>query len=76
MTFLELYQQAVETPSPRQLFIQRIARATNTSLQVVEHWVYGKRVPRKGAREMIASELGIDEDILFPTHKVARVKRA
>lgn len=63
-TFRELYIST--TPLEKQEFEIRIARLCMKSLGTIRQWVYGCRNPSALCKKLIAEELNIPENELFP----------
>lgn len=50
----------------REEFITRICKLTLASRSTVNRWLNGQITPSKARRDIIAKELGIPEEELFP----------
>lgn len=74
MTFLELYQQAVDAPTPRQVFMDRVMKVTGCSYNTVKAWLYGMREPGRETKTAIAAEYGCDVEELFPEDGAEKTK--
>ena len=75
MTFQQLYEmEKAKTGGSRPLeFLQRVAVAAIVSTEAVYSWATGWRNPNKAAAKLVADELGMDVETLFPnTSKTAR----
>lgn len=64
-TFRELYNTMDNTP-PKKAFVQRIAEITMSSETTVRCWIAGIQSPIPLAQNVIARELGIPAEELFP----------
>ena len=60
-TFHDLYKEACSKPTPRQAFIQEVARLTLRSESAVELWAAGATKPNKEIQRLIAGHFGLDE---------------
>lgn len=65
-SFKECYEE-VSTMSPKKMWIQRIAQVTHRSEATVRMWLSGRQVPEVLIQEIIANELGVPVEGLFPT---------
>lgn len=65
-TFKDCYEE-VSTMSPKKMWIQRIAQVTHRSEATVRMWLSGRQVPEVLIQEIIANELGVPVEGLFPT---------
>ena len=75
MTFQQLYEmEKAKNGGSRPLeFLQRVAVAAIVSTEAVYSWATGWRNPNKAAAKLVADELGMDVETLFPnTSKTAR----
>lgn len=75
MTFQQLYEaEKMKNGGSRPLeFLQRVAVAAIVSTDTVYSWATGWRNPNKASAKLVADELGMDVDQLFPnTTKTAR----
>lgn len=75
MTFQQLYEmeKAKNGGSLPLEFLQRVAVAAIVSTDAVYSWATGWRNPNKAAAKLVADELGMDVETLFPnTSKTAR----
>jgi hypothetical protein len=75
MTFQQLYEmEKAKNGGSRPLeFLQRVAVAAIVSTDAVYSWATGWRNPNKAAAKLVADELGMDVETLFPnTSKTAR----
>ena len=52
--------------SPKKMWIQRIAQVTHRSEATVRMWLSGRQVPEELIQEIIAKELGVPVEGLFP----------
>lgn len=73
MTFRQLYdalpnRKAVKTP--KNVFIERVARATCKSTKTVRGWLAGAYRPDELSQKTLENELGISASILFPSEEV------
>ena len=64
-TFKDCYKE-VSTMSPKKMWIQRIAKVTHRSEATVRMWLSGRQVPEVLIQEIIAKELGVPVEGLFP----------
>lgn len=64
-SFKECYEE-VSTMSPKKMWIQRIAKVTHRSEATVRMWLSGRQVPEELIQEIIAKELGVPVEGLFP----------
>ena len=64
-TFKDCYEE-VSTISPKKMWIQRIAKVTHRSEATVRMWLSGRQVPEVLIQEIIAKELGVPVEGLFP----------
>lgn len=53
-------------PNEKELFIKRICELTLCNKSTVSRWLNGENTPSKSRREVIARELNIPEEELFP----------
>lgn len=65
MTFKQIYEGLDATP-PKTKFIRRIANATMKSEQTVKMWLCGRQTPDALTQSVIAKELGVQQEQLFP----------
>ncbi|MCM1221395.1 MAG: hypothetical protein NC044_05655 [Prevotella sp.] len=70
-SFIELYREKCDEPTPLQSFIDEVARVTNRSTYTVKQWASGKYVPDINARNLLAAHFNCNPDDLFPTHNNA-----
>ncbi len=66
MTLKEIYEDKKNEPSPAQVFITRLAKATCRKEQTVRQWLSGIQTPNDLVKKRISAELNIPEDELFP----------
>ena len=64
-SFKECYKE-ISTMSPKKMWIQRIAQVTRRSEATVRMWISGRQVPEELIQEIIAKELGVPVEGLFP----------
>lgn len=64
-TFRDLYQ-ALDPVPPRLAWIRRIATATMRSENAVRMWISGRQTPDPLCQQIIAKELGVPVEGLFP----------
>ncbi|MCD7962925.1 MAG: hypothetical protein LUF90_05095 [Rikenellaceae bacterium] len=64
-TFKEYYD-SLSTESPKGRFVKRIAKLTCRSEATVRMWLSGRQKPDELAKKIIAQELGIPSELLFP----------
>ena len=67
-TFKDIYRSIDPVP-PRLAFIRRIAEATMRSENAVRMWISGRQTPDPLCRQIIAKELGVPAEGLFPDKK-------
>lgn len=70
-SFMELYQEAKQKPTPAQSFIAEIAALTHRSNNTVKMWTMGKQVPDELAQSLIAEKYDVDIVTLFPKREEA-----
>ena len=71
MTFTELYEEEknkVGGARPME-WLQRVAVAAIVSVETAYQWGVGSRTPHKPAAALVARELGISAEELFPNIK-------
>lgn len=66
MTFKELYTIELRKPTAAALFVKNIAEATHRQENTVRMWLAGRQKPDELACSIIAKELGVNPDELFP----------
>lgn len=64
-TFKQIYEELDPTP-PKMRWIQRIAKATMRSELTVRMWLNGRQIPEPLVQNIIAKELGVAVEGLFP----------
>lgn len=64
-TFKEIYE-AQESVSPKTKWVQRVAKATMRSENAVRMWLNGRQTPEPLVQNIIAKELGVPVEGLFP----------
>ena len=64
-TFKQIYEELDPTP-PKTRWIQRIAKATMRSELTVRMWLNGRQIPEPLVQNIIAKELGVPVEGLFP----------
>lgn len=64
-TFREIYD-ALDPVPPKTKWVQRIAKATMRSENAVRMWLNGRQTPDPLVQSIIAKELGVPVDGLFP----------
>lgn len=67
-TFKQIYEELDPTP-PKTDWIRRIAKATMRSEMTVRMWLNGRQVPEPLVQNIIAKELGVPLEGLFPQKK-------
>lgn len=65
-TFREIYE-ALDPVPPKTKWVQRIAKATMRSENAVRMWLNGRQTPEPLVQNIIAKELGVPAEGLFPT---------
>jgi hypothetical protein len=68
-TFIELYNEAKNQPTPAQKFISDVATITHRSEVTVRMWLAGAQVPDDLAKVTIADKFGVSAEGLFPKKK-------
>lgn len=64
-TFKQIYEELDPTP-PKTRWIKRIAKVTMKSEMTVRMWLNGRQTPDLLTQNMIAMELGVSVEGLFP----------
>lgn len=64
-TFKQIYEELDPTP-PKTGWIRRIAKATMRSELTVRMWLNGRQTPEPLVQNIIAKELGVPVEGLFP----------
>ena len=64
-TFREIYFE-VDNTTPKETWIKRIAKVTMRSESAVRMWIGGRQVPDPLVQSVIAKELGVAVEGLFP----------
>lgn len=67
-TFREIYD-ALDPVPPKTKWVLRIAKATMRSENAVRMWLNGRQTPEPLVQNIIARELGVPVEGLFPTNK-------
>lgn len=67
-TFREIYE-ALDPVPPKTKWILRIARATMRSENAVRMWLSGRQIPDMLVQSVIAKELGVPVEGLFPNNQ-------
>ncbi|WP_289075724.1 hypothetical protein [uncultured Bacteroides sp.] len=67
-TFREIYE-ALDPVPPKTKWILRIAKATMRSENAVRMWLSGRQIPDLLVQSVIAKELGVPVEGLFPTNQ-------
>lgn len=65
-TFIELYNEAKNQPTPAQKFISDVATITHRSEMTVRMWLAGRQFPDDLAKVTIAEKFGVSVESLFP----------
>lgn len=65
-TFRSIYE-ALDPVPPKTKWVQRIAKATMRSENAVRMWLNGRQTPEPLVQNIIAKELGVPVEGLFPT---------
>lgn len=65
-TFKEIYDGLDPVP-PKTKLVKRIAKATMRSENAVRMWLSGRQTPEPLVQNIIAKELGVPVEGLFPT---------
>lgn len=66
LSFLDLYKNESEKPTPRQTFIAEIARITGASENTVKQWGNGIQLPNISAMKLLCEHFNCGPEILFP----------
>jgi len=69
MTFQELYLKEKAKPTAAEQFVTRMAEICENSEYTVRMWIAGKQIPNRLAQKVIAEELGVDINELFPVQQ-------
>ena len=64
-TFLELYQERKNEPTPAQKFVMEVAKLTDRSEQTVRMWLAGAQIPDPNVSRVIGAHFGIEPTSLF-----------
>ncbi|MBR5255027.1 MAG: hypothetical protein IKV46_08360 [Bacteroidales bacterium] len=64
-TFKQIYEELDPTP-PKMKWIRRIAKVTMRSELTVRMWLNGRQTPEPLVQKIIAKELGVEVNELFP----------
>lgn len=64
-TFKQIYEELDSTP-PKTKWIRRIAKVTMRSELTVRMWLNGRQTPEPLVQKIIAKELGVEVNELFP----------
>lgn len=64
-TFRAIYE-ALDPVPPKTKWVQRIAKATMRSENAVRMWLNGRQTPEPLVQNIIAKELGVPVEGLFP----------
>ena len=64
-TFKQIYEELDSTP-PKRKWIRRIAKVTMRSELTVRMWLNGRQTPEPLVQKIIAKELGVEVNELFP----------
>lgn len=67
-TFREIYE-ALDPVPPKTKWILRIAKATMRSENAVRMWLSGRQIPDMLVQSVIAKELGVPVEGLFPNNQ-------
>lgn len=66
MTLKQLYEDKKNEPSPAQVFISRLAKATCRRETTVRQWLSSIQTPNELVKKRISAELDVPVDELFP----------
>lgn len=66
ITFIDLYHKEGKKPTPRQAFIETVARVTKKSPITIKNWINGRQVPDALTVDVIAKHFDCDPSALFP----------
>lgn len=64
-TFIELYTERKNEPTPAQKFITEVAELTHRSEMTVRMWISGVQVPDPNVSKVIGMHFNVDPDTLF-----------
>jgi transcriptional regulator with XRE-family HTH domain len=65
-SFIELYNESKNKPTPAQEFVSEVARITHRSEATVRMWLSGKQIPDALVLSVIADHFNVDMAGLFP----------
>ncbi len=65
ISLYKLYQEKLKEPTPAQVFLNRLAKATNRRVITARIWINGKHKPEPIIQRIIADEFNLDVDYLF-----------
>lgn len=65
-SLIEFYNDEKSKPTPAQAFVIKIAKMTHRSELTVRQWLTGRYYPDELAINIIAKELEVDANSLFP----------
>lgn len=69
ISFRDLYIEHRNQPTPVQVFVNEVARITESSPNTVRAWRNGAQVPERIKQRQIAEHFGVDIEALFPNMK-------
>ena len=76
-SFVEYYKSLPDrrvVKAPKSAFVEYIAHKTLKSEKTVRMWIAGVQTPDALTQKVIAEELGVPQDQLFPEKKSANIK--
>ena len=68
LSFKEHYELARRQPTPREVFITKIAHLTHRSKRTVQKWLMGICEPDFNTKQLLSRYLKTPVHILFPEH--------
>ncbi len=71
---LKSIYDALDPIPPKTAWIKRVAKAAKVSEFTVRMWLNGRQVPQAGIQELVARELGVPAEELFPERKETSVQ--
>lgn len=71
MTFVALYREAKNRPTPAQEFIEKVAALTKKTPQTVRQWIYGQQIPDELTQSIIANHFNVPLATLFSKVELA-----
>jgi len=65
-SFFDFYEEEKSKPTAAQAFVSKMASLTHRSENTVRMWLAGQQTPDELAQSIIAKELNVSIDALFP----------